>query len=66
MHTLAFYRTSVGVEGFIYIYDSNRGEFHVLPEGFLTFWCEFTADYTCISGHVLRQVVVSDKDHLGK
>ena len=66
VHTMAFYRTSVGVEGFIYIYDSNRGEFHVLPEGFLTFWCEFTADYTCISGHVLRQVVVSDKDHLGK
>ncbi len=66
VHTIAFYRTSVGVEGFIYIYDPNRGEFHVLPEDFSTFWYEFIAEYTFIGGHVLRQVVVSDKDHLGK
>ena len=66
VHTIAFYRTSVGFEGFIYVYDPNRGEFHVLPEDFSTFWSEFVAEYSFISGHLLRQVVVSDKDNLGK
>ena len=65
VHSIAFYCTSVGVEGFVYIYDPNYGEFHVKSEGFATFWQDFIVwKYGAIYGHVLRPVVISDKDHL--
>ena len=65
VHSIAFYRTSVGVEGFVYIYDPNHGEFHVKIEGFAIFWQDYIAwKYGAIYGHVLRPVVISDKDHL--
>ena len=66
VHSIAFYRPSVGVEGLVYIYDPNYGEFHVKIVGFSVFWQDYVAwKYGAIYGHVLRPVVVSDKDHLG-
>ena len=64
-HAVAFYRTSGGFEGFIYLFDPNYGEFHVLPEDFLPFWWRHVFEYygTPI-GHVLVQAKISDKDHL--
>ena len=64
-HTMAFYRTSVGADGFIYVYDPNRGEFHVIPEDFPAFWWEFiTGKYGPAYASLLRPVTISDKDHL--
>ncbi len=64
-HTMAFYRMSVGAEGFIYVYDPNRGEFHVIPGDFRAFWWEFIAGrYGPAQASLLRPVIISDKDHL--
>ena len=63
-HSMAFYRTSVGVEGLIYVFDPGFGEFHVIPEEFSTFWQELLARYGFPCTHVLRHVVVSGKDNV--
>ena len=64
-HSMAFYRTSVGADGFIYVYDPNFGEFHVIPEDFPTFWWEFIAGrYGPTHTSLLRPVIISGKDHL--
>ena len=64
-HAVAFYRTSGGFEGFIYLFDPNYGEFHVLPEDFLPFWWRHVSEYYGTPfGHVLVQAKISDKDHL--
>ena len=64
-HAVAFYRTSVGFEGFILFFDPNFGEFHVLPEDFLNFWWRHTAVcYSSPISHVLVPAEISDKDHL--
>ena len=64
-HAVAFYRTSVGFEGFIYLFDPNFGEFHILPEDFFTFWWRLVTEcYGSPIGHVLIPAEISDKDHL--
>ena len=64
-HSMALYRTSVGADGFIYVYDPNVGEFHVIPEDFPAFWWEFiTGRYGPAQASLLRPVIISDKDHL--
>ena len=64
-HAVAFYRTAVGFEGFIYLFDSNFGEFHVLPEDFSTFWLLHVAKYYGPPiAHVLVPAEISDKDHI--
>lgn len=65
MHTMAFYRTAVGVEGYVYVYDPEFGEFQVMPEEFSAFWQELVGRYGFPRTHVLRQVVVSGEDHVG-
>ena len=64
-HAVAFYRTSVVFEGFIYLFDPNFGEFHVLPDDFPTFWWRHVTEcYGSPIGHRLVQAEISDKDHL--
>ena len=63
-HSMAIYRTSVGVEGFVYVFDPNYGEFHVIPEEFSTFWQGLLVKYGFPRAHILREVVVSGKDNV--
>ena len=64
-HAVAFYRTAVGFAGFIYLFDPNFGEFHVLPENFTTFWWRHAAEhYGSPIGHALFPAEISDKDHI--
>ena len=62
---MALYRTSIGADGFIYVFDPNVGEFHVVPEDFSAFWWEFIAGrYGPTHTSLLRSVIICDKDHL--
>lgn len=63
-HAMAFYRTksTAGHSGFIIVYDSNLGEFYVLPSKFLSFWLGHAASYGCIEHHILRSVEIDGKD----
>ena len=64
-HSMAFYRTSVGNDGFIYVYDPNFGEFHVIPDKFKDFLLRFLVErYGPTHARLLRSVIISDKDHL--
>ena len=64
-HSMALYRTSIGADGFIYVFDPNVGEFHVVPEDFSAFWWEFIAGrYGPTHTSLLRSVIICDKDHL--
>ncbi|MFK0572340.1 YopT-type cysteine protease domain-containing protein [Endozoicomonas sp.] len=63
-HSIAFYRTSVGLEGFIIVYDPNFGEFHVIPEDFPSFWRELASVYGSFHSHLLREIEIDGKDCL--
>ncbi len=63
-HSIAFYRTSVGIEGFIFVYDPNYGEFHVLPEDFVKFWPGLMANYGSLYAHLLRQIEIDGEDYV--
>ena len=65
-HSVAFYSSSAS-DGLIYAFDSNLGEFHMMPEDLSPFWrMHLELYYGLPCYHMLKQIGVDDRDHVSQ